>query len=116
MEKNNHIKKINNLDLHTFGNSKASINLVKILNDINFSSRKISAIYAKFNHTLYELEKIDSKTRIGLARMLFMNYKNNCFRDYPEIIKTHSLNVLCMYFKIWLEKQNANKPYKQRKK
>lgn len=108
--------KTNNLDLYTFGNSPAAINLVKILNETNFQTKKISSIYAKFNHTLHELEKIDSKIAIGLAKILYMNHKAKYFSDYPEDIKTHCLNVLSMYFKVWLKKQNAYKPYKQRKK
>lgn len=109
------------LHKNTFGDSPAAIILVEKLNNSKDETNRISRMSGisrtinKFNRTLHELEKIDSKIAIGLGKLSYHHYSVS-FIKLPIPFNTYAHNVLCSIYKKWLVKQNAKTPYKLRKK
>lgn len=99
----------------TFGNSLASITLAKILADDEKNLGKVGKLLSNFTIILREISKTDTKFRMGLAKMVYEQYKLSC-EAYPDTFRTYLLNVLSMRYKIWLDENKAQVPYKTRKK
>lgn len=100
------------LDLGTFGNSPAAINLAKIMNERDYPSRKVGRLLESFNRNLNELSKLDKKINIGIGKILYQHYSLKCV-DFPTPIDTYTHNVLNTSFKKWILKE---KGYLQRNK
>jgi hypothetical protein len=100
--------------LGTFGNSPASITLAKILANDEKQLGKVGKLLSSFSLILHEISKTDTKVRMGLANLVFTQYKTTA-ETYPDTFKTYLLNVLSMRYKIWLEANKAQIPYKTRK-
>lgn len=97
----------------TFGNSPASITLAKILADDEKQMGKVGKLLSNFSRMLREISKTDTKVRIGLGRIVFTQYEITA-ETYPDTFKTYLLNVLSMRYKIWLEENKGQIPYKTR--
>lgn len=107
-----------NLDSATFGSTPAAKCLVDKLNSGNYDSRiikKVSRNLSNFGLMLNELEKVDTRIRLGIAKTMSLTYKSG-FKNLPSELKSYCENVLCTKYRIWFRKQNGNIPYKVRKK
>lgn len=85
------------MDKHTFGNSKAAVNLIdNILPQYPSHSRRIRRALSKQIEFLYALMDIkDIRVRRASLKMChegFTRFFNN-YTDCPEVVKTHTLNV-----------------------
>lgn len=105
------------MDLHTFGDSLAAIELVKILIKKNEPKLncKVGNLLSNFSKVLNELSKIDSKTAIYLGEYVMKEFslKTKSLGDVE--IGTFTNNILHLRYRIFLQKLDATKPYKNRK-
>lgn len=91
-------KTFKSLDPFTFGDSKACQNLVDMLNktkDIKLA-RQISKIINQYNTLVKQLDLLtDFRSRTFLLTLLNQELHRKSFENCPEIIKTHTFNVIC---------------------
>lgn len=89
-----------NLDPHTFGGSRASENLAKILMENPRLIRKVSSTYHKFTHNLGRLLVTAKYFRgDGFIQEIMSMYRKKIFdkvknSNYPTLIESHLLNVM----------------------
>jgi len=94
------------MDIHTFGNTQAAYNLIKILDEPEYqryskqAGRKLSL---QIEHLNYVMAIEDKATRE--ATLIF--WKHNfiaSIAQLPEIVRTHILSVATAHFrKLWKE-------------
>lgn len=98
----------------TFGNTAAAVRLATFLAQDEKQMAKVGNLLSKFSSTLNELTKMDSRMRLGIAKIVMHHYKHLA-ENYPSTFNTYLSNVISMRYRIWLENQDSQTPYKFRK-
>lgn len=101
------------LDSGTFGNSPAAITLVDIINEKNIPHAKIGKTLSGFNLMLNELSKLDTKISVGLAHIIYIDYKSK-MNEFPSEVRTFIENLITAKFRIWMKENRGQKPKKHR--
>ena len=104
------------LDPNTFGDFKAAVVLVDMLNEIN--DRKLTASVAR-NWTSYCNCLAQIKTlkeyQVCLAGLLRKSYIEKIEKsDYPQLIKTYFINIISSKFKVFCKYVQENNNPKKR--
>ena len=94
------------MDLRTFGDSKASETLVKLLDqyDCKSVSNKVSRFIISYRERVYALNDIKDKSiRRSFLELLNNDFKNKIDKiDIPTDIKSYCLNIINALFKMQL--------------
>ncbi len=98
------------IDSNTFSNSKASQNLINMLNQAQYKlfSKKIFSILSKYFSYTSSIMYIPDKTVRDMMLKLTTDFFKNRVKDeaFPEIIRTHMLNVISTQFKQCIKENN----------
>lgn len=98
---------------NSFGNSSAALILGEILINDKKNRAKVSMMLSSFSRTLHELNKIDSRIALGIAKNTLGMYNERC-EDFPNEIKTFLRNVISARYKKWFMDLNGSKTYNNR--
>lgn len=96
-------QKTSKLDAHTFGNTPAAENLIKILNDnplyINRVNRIINKAFVQLKQVSLLEDSIVRGEVLSLIKNKFVKMIND--NNIPDIIKSHVCNVITHKYKIY---------------
>ena len=102
------------LDKNTFGNSKASEILVEILSHYDRKViNKVASQLTDYSRKLNQLKKIDSRSALYFARLIYFDFYEQASRFESEICK-FLRNVLNMRYKKFIKEMDGLTPYKER--
>ena len=104
------------LDPYTFGDSKAAINLAKILSEPEHRkySSKVSVFYGRFNQRMMAIYAVrDFSIRQHLSWLIMKDARDKIGSSVmPELVKSHLLNIMNRVYKMnkrWFVETIKNK-------
>lgn len=102
------------LDNNTFGDSPAAITLVKIINERNLRSDKVTNILVSFNSKIRDLNGVNVTTVTYIMSLIYQDHVKKC-DSLPKPLNTYTKNVLSTIYKNWQVRKNVRQPRKKRK-
>ncbi len=99
------------IDKHTYGDSPAAIDLVRIIqeNDLHyFVTRKITRILNGFNNVLVATNHVEKKYLIQLIALVYEDFEKKC-DSLDERVISHTKTVLRTTYKNWQRRKNIHR-------
>lgn len=103
------------IDLYTYGDSPAAVNLAHIINENGFeykTTRKITRILNGFSNIITSTNHIDIETSAYLMALVYHDFVIKCDALENEKIRKHTLTVLSTRYKHWQRRKNTQKSKK----
>ena len=115
-ERGNNIKEsFSMIDIYTYGDSPAAINLAHIINENEYTyktTRKITRILNGFSNIITSTNHIDLETSTYLMDLVYHDFVKKCDGLENEKVRKHTLTVLSTRYKYWQRRKNTQRSKK----
>ena len=115
-ERGNNIKEsFSMIDIYTYGDSPAAINLAHIINENEHTyktTRKITRILNGFSNIITSTNHIDLETCTYLMDLVDHDFVKKCDGLENEKVRKHTLTVLSTRYKYWQRRINTQRSKK----
>ncbi len=103
------------IDIYTYGDSPAAINLAHIINENEYTyktTRKITRILNGFSNIITSTNHIDLETSTYLMDLVYHDFVKKCDGLENEKVRKHTLTVLSTRYKYWQRRKNTQRSKK----